>query len=151
MTTPARGLTLWIPRLVHAAAATHLLVGFVAARSHWSGILSEGLWNTVGNDDEGRMMALWFMACGIAFIGLGLLARRSATTTGTLPPELGWILLALGVPVSLLEPVSGGWSLVAIGALAVLRSRRDRAALSAPERRESPEGTRPAPGNPAPR
>ncbi|MEV3987327.1 DUF6463 family protein [Streptomyces sp. NPDC049837] len=124
----ARGLRLWIPRFVYAAAAAHMLVGVIAAHPHWSGIVSEGLWNTVRNDDEGRMMALWFMVSGMAFIGLGLLARRSVTTTGTLPAELGWILLALGIPVSLLEPVSGGWSLIAIGLLAVRTSRRDRAA-----------------------
>ncbi|MEV4870510.1 DUF6463 family protein [Streptomyces syringium] len=61
-------------------------------------------------------------------MGPGLLARRLVTTTGTLPAELGWILLALGIPVSLLEPVSGGWSLIVIGLAAVLVSRRDRPA-----------------------
>lgn len=124
----ARGLRLWIPRLLCAAAVAHLLVGVTAAHPHWSGIVSEGVWNTVRNDDEGRMMALWFMVSGIALVGFGLLARRSVITTGTLPPELGWILLALGTPVSLLEPVSGGWSLIAIGLLAMLVSRRDRRA-----------------------
>ncbi|MET9429889.1 DUF6463 family protein [Streptomyces sp. NPDC003036] len=151
MSTQARGLRLWIPRLVHAAAAAHLLVGAAAARSHWSGIVSEGLWNTVANDDEGRMMALWFMAAGLAFVGLGLLARRSVTTTGALPPELGWILLALGIPVSLLEPVSGGWSLIAIGLLAVVSSRRDRTASALSPSAGSRQESRPAPGNPAPR
>ncbi|MFI8943495.1 DUF6463 family protein [Streptomyces syringium] len=63
-----------------------------------------------------------------AVIGPGLLARRLVTTTGTLPAELGWILLALRIPVSLLEPVSGGWSLIVIGLAAVLVSRRDRPA-----------------------
>ncbi|CAL9588652.1 DUF6463 family protein [Streptomyces sp. enrichment culture] len=107
---------------------------------HWYGIVSEGLWHTVRNDDEGRMMALWFTVSGMAFIGLGLLARRSVTTTGALPSELRWILLALGTPVSLLEPVSGGWSLIAIGLLAVLTSRRDRRAKTGIAGRRSGAG-----------
>ncbi|MFI9345823.1 DUF6463 family protein [Streptomyces sp. NPDC052773] len=124
----AHGLRLWIPRLLGAAAVAHILVGVTAACPHWTGIVSEGVWNTVGNDDEGRMMALWFMVGGIALVGFALLARRSVVTTGTLPAELGWILLALGAPVSLMEPVSGGWSLIVIGLLAVRVSRRDRSA-----------------------
>ncbi|MEV8529382.1 DUF6463 family protein [Streptomyces sp. NPDC052000] len=120
----ARGLRLWVPRLMLAAAVLHMMVGVIAAYSHWSGMVSDGLWNTVRNDDA-RMMALWFMISGIAFFGLGLLARRSVIATGTMPAETGWILLTLGIPVAVLEPVSGGWSLIAIGVLAVVVSRRD--------------------------
>ncbi|MGG2461645.1 DUF6463 family protein [Streptomyces sp. RGM 3693] len=122
----ARGLRRWVPRLMLAAAVVHMTVGVVAAYSHWSGIVSDGLWNTVRNDDDARMTALWFMVSGIAFFGLGLLARRSVIVTGTVPAETGWILLTLGIPVAVLEPVSGGWSLIAIGVLAVVMSRRDR-------------------------
>ncbi|MYT27376.1 MULTISPECIES: DUF6463 family protein [unclassified Streptomyces] len=122
----ARGLRLWVPRLMLAAAVVHMMVGIIAAYSHWSGIISDGLWNTVRNDDDARMTALWFMISGVAFFGLGLLARRSVIATGTVPTETGWILLALGIPVAVLEPVSGGWSLIAIGVLAVVASRRDR-------------------------
>ncbi|MDX3224336.1 DUF6463 family protein [Streptomyces sp. ME19-01-6] len=122
----ARGLRLWVPRLMLAAATVHMVVGVVAAYSHWRGIVSGGLWNTVRNDDDARMMDLWFMISGIAFFGLGLLARRSVIATGTMPAETGWILLTLGIPVAVLEPVSGGWSLIAIGVPAVVMSRRDR-------------------------
>ncbi|MEK2474442.1 DUF6463 family protein [Streptomyces noursei] len=121
-----RGLRLWVPRLILAAAVVHMIVGLIAAYSHWSGIVSDGLWNTVRNNDDARMTALWFMISGIAFFGLGLLARRSVIATGTMPAETGWILLTLGIPVAVLEPVSGGWSLIAIGVLAVVMSRRDR-------------------------
>ncbi|MFI1205020.1 DUF6463 family protein [Streptomyces sp. NPDC020883] len=126
----ARGLRLWVPRLMLAAAVVHVTVGVIAAYSRWSGIVSGGLWNTVRNDDDARMTALWFMISGIAFFGLGLLARRSVIATGTMPVEAGWILLALGIPVAVLEPVSGGWSLIAIGVLAVVTSRRDRFTMS---------------------
>jgi hypothetical protein len=105
-----------------------MVVGVVAAYSQWSGIVSDGLWNTVHDDDAARMTALWFMISGIAFFGLGLLVRRSVIATGTMPAETGWILLALGIPVSVLEPASGGWSLIAIGVPAVVMSMRDRSA-----------------------
>ena len=129
MATPT-GLHRRLPRLILAAALTHMAVGAVASASHWRGILSEGLWNTVANHDDARMTALWFMLGGVALFGLGLLVRRSVITTGTLPAETGWILLAFGVPVSLLEPVSGGWALLALGALALWATRH-----SAPNRR----------------
>lgn len=119
------GLRLWVPRLILAAAAVHMTVGLTVSSSHWSGIVTDGLWNTVRVDDDARMTALWFMMSGVAFAGLGLLARRSVITTGAVPPDTGWILLALGIPMALLEPVSGGWSLIVIGVLAVLASRRD--------------------------
>ncbi|WP_031487479.1 DUF6463 family protein [Streptomyces bicolor] len=121
-----KGPRLWVPRLMLAAAVVHMVVGVIVAYSHWSGIVSDGLWNTVRNDDYARMTALWFMISGIAFFGLGLLVRRSMVATGAIPAETGWILLALGIPVAVLEPVSGGWSLIAIGVLAVATSRCDR-------------------------
>ncbi|MER7985439.1 DUF6463 family protein [Streptomyces noursei] len=126
----AGGLRRWVPRLMLAAAVVHMAVGVIAAYAHWSGIVSDGLWSTVRNDDDARMMALWFMISGMAFFGLGLLVRRSVIATGTMPAETGWILLTLGIPVAVLEPVSGGWSLIAIGLLAVVMSRRDRFATS---------------------
>ncbi|GAA1579976.1 hypothetical protein GCM10009678_73350 [Actinomadura kijaniata] len=123
------GLHRWLPRLILAAAAAHLAVGAVESAPHWRDMLSEGLWNTVANDDAPRMMALWFMFSGVALVGLGLLARRSVLATGALPVEIGWLLLLSGVPVALLEPVSGGWVLLTLGTLAVYATRR-----SAPDR-----------------
>ncbi|MFI6684893.1 DUF6463 family protein [Streptomyces sp. NPDC050485] len=120
-----RGLRLWVPRLMLAVPVVHMMVGVVVSYSHWSGIVSDGLWNAVHNDNDPRMTALWFMISGVALFGLGLLARRSVIATGAVPTETGWILLALGILVSVLEPVSGGWSLIVIGVLALVASRRD--------------------------
>ncbi|MBN6056544.1 hypothetical protein JYK22_31745, partial [Nonomuraea sp. RK-328] len=123
---PRAGLDRWVPRLTLAAAVVHMAVGAVASAPQWRGIVAGGLWNTVADDDHARMTALWFMMAGVALLGLGLLARRAVISTGALPAEAGWTLLALGVPISLLEPVSGGWSLIAIGALALAATRRGR-------------------------
>jgi hypothetical protein len=46
------------------------------------------------------MTTLWFTISGIAFLGLGLLARRSVITTGEVPAETGWLLLVMGIPIS---------------------------------------------------
>lgn len=108
-----------LPRLILATAVVHMSVGAVESASHWRGILSEGLWNTVANDDDARMTALWFMISGVAVLGIGLMARRSMITFGVLPTETGWILVALGAPTSVLEPVSGGWLLLVLGLLAL--------------------------------
>ncbi|WUH99983.1 DUF6463 family protein [Spirillospora sp. NBC_00431] len=127
-TSGTTGLHRWIPRLIFAAATVHILVGVVASGSHWRGIFSDGLWNTVANDDDTRMMTLWFMLAGIAFVGLGLLTRRTVILTSRIPAETGWILLTLGIPMALLEPISGGWAMIAIGVLALALSRRDKTA-----------------------
>ncbi|WP_369273844.1 DUF6463 family protein [Streptomyces sp. R11] len=135
------GLHRWVPRLIIAAATVHMMVGVGAAGSHWRGIVSDGLWNTVGNDDDARMMTLWFMISGMAFLGLGLLTRRTVIVTNTVPTETGWILLALGIPVSLMEPISGGWSLIAIGALALVASRHDGSATDSDQAATHADGT----------
>ncbi|TMR39738.1 DUF6463 family protein [Actinomadura geliboluensis] len=116
-------LSRWTPRLILAIAVLHVLVGLGSDRSHWRGIVSEGLWNTVAGDDA-RLTASWFLLCGVALFGLGLLVRRSVIATGTVPAEAGWLLLVLGTLVSVLEPASGGWALLVIGALSLTATRR---------------------------
>lgn len=116
----------WIPWLVLLAAAVHVCVGVVASFPEWQGILADGLWDTVANDDDARMTALWFMVSGIAFFGIGFLSRRMLSISGRTSTEIGWIMLATGIPVSVMEPISGGWLLIVIGVLAVAAARRER-------------------------
>ncbi|PUB25969.1 hypothetical protein C8K30_10656 [Promicromonospora sp. AC04] len=116
----------WIPRLIFAASALHLSLGVVTSFAHWTDVVSEGVWNTVA-DDDARRAALWFMLTGIALAGLGLLTRRHLIVTGRLPTEIGWILLVPGIPLALLNPASGGWLLIGIGVLALVMSRRNAA------------------------
>ncbi len=116
----------WIPQLIFTASALHLSLGVVTSFSHWTDIVSEGVWNTVA-DDDARSAALWFMLTGIALVGLGLLTRRHLIATGRLPTEIGWILLAAGIPLVFLNPTSGGWLLIGIGVLALVISRRSAA------------------------
>ncbi|WP_187438155.1 DUF6463 family protein [Actinomadura decatromicini] len=124
------GVDRWVPRLLLTIAAGHVAVGLVGDRARWGGIVSEGLWNTVAGDDDARRSTLWFMLGGIALGGLAVLIRRSVIDTGRMPPETGWILLSSAIPVCVLEPNSGAWTLLPLGALALWGSRRDHSAAS---------------------
>lgn len=119
------GLDVWVPRLVIIAAIVHMLIGVASAHEHWRGIILDGLWNTVASDDDGRMKALWFMFSGVALVVIGIQADRVVKLSGRLSAATGWMLVVLGLPVSILEPVSGGWSLIIIGVLALLAARQD--------------------------
>ncbi|MGP4023707.1 DUF6463 family protein [Actinomadura sp. 3N407] len=117
----------WVPRLILFVAVAHLTLGVVVDGSHWRGMVSDGVWNSA-TGDKARMSAEWFMVGGVALLGLGLLVRRAVLVTGRVPVEAGWILLAIGIPISVLEPVGGGPSLIGIGVLALIGSRHDAGA-----------------------
>lgn len=117
----------WIPRLIAGTAVLH--VGWAFAQPHdWSGLMADGF---VGaNADTGaasyalREASIWFMAAGVALFAFASLARTAVRETGRLPAALGWFLLAMGVPLSLVYfPVTGSWALVVIGVLSVYAAR----------------------------
>ncbi|MFG2088307.1 DUF6463 family protein [Spirillospora sp. NPDC048824] len=118
------GVGRWVPRLILIVAVLHLIFGVVVDGSLWRGMVSDGVWNSA-TGDKPRMSAEWFMVSGIAFFGLGLLTRKAVLVTGRIPVETGWILLALGIPITVLEPVGGAPALIGIGVLALIASRHD--------------------------
>ncbi|URM88850.1 DUF6463 family protein [Streptomyces sp. MRC013] len=135
MNGPAR----WTPRLIIATAVLHFVWAF-AQPNDWAGIAADGFFRT--SVDAGashhfaREASIWFMAGGVALLALGTLTRHVLRATGRLPAQVGWYLLALGVPLCVFSfPVSGGWALVAIGVLALVASRRTAAG---PPRRDPP-------------
>ncbi|MEV6279940.1 DUF6463 family protein [Nocardia sp. NPDC051832] len=113
--------TRWVPRLLLAAAALHWV--FMVTDGIWIELAKAGLWNTVTPDDHARMATLWFGLAGIAYLGLGLIARNAAATTGRIPAEISWTLVAVGAPMAVIMPASGGWLLLALGLYALLRQR----------------------------
>ncbi|GAA3387041.1 DUF6463 family protein [Streptomyces roseoviridis] len=112
----------WIPRLVMALAAAHFAV-FVLASTTFDDMAREGLWNTAPGEPR-RAYELWFLLAGFGLLALGTLSRRLVRDTGRLPAQLGWYLLAIGVPLLVLYPVSGAPGLVLVGVLALLTSRQ---------------------------
>ncbi|UYQ62289.1 hypothetical protein [Streptomyces peucetius] len=68
------------------------------------------------------------MPAGPGQLGDQVLQRgRIVRDTGRLPAQLGWYLLAIGVPLQILYPVSGAPGLIALGVLALIVTWRDSA------------------------
>ncbi|MCP9963281.1 DUF6463 family protein [Streptomyces somaliensis] len=109
-----------------------------AQPNDWAGIAADGFFrasaDTAAPHYFAREASIWFTACGVALLALGTLTRHVLRATGRLPAQVGWYLLALGVPLCVFAfPVSGGWALIGIGVLALVASRRGKTA-DAPRR-----------------
>ncbi|RKT55872.1 DUF6463 family protein [Saccharothrix australiensis] len=122
----------WVPRLLVFTAVMHFLWAF-AQPNAWSAIARDGFFRAVV--DEGaadfwsREATVWFMVGGVALLALGTLTRKAVRDNGRLPAQLGWYLLAMGVPLVVLYfPATGGWALVVIGVLALTAREGARAA-----------------------
>ncbi len=119
----ANGLLRWVPRLLLVAAGMHSILAVVGAFSVWGDITKAGVIGAVGSHDD-RALVLWFTVCGLALAALGTLARWILRTVGSLPPQLGFWLLAIGALIVALQPVSGGWLVLGIGGLALVAARQ---------------------------
>ncbi|WP_128429464.1 DUF6463 family protein [Streptomyces cyaneus] len=124
-----------IPRLVIGLTAVHFAVALIAS-STFGDMARDGFWNAVpGNPQRGYEM--WFFLAGFGLLALGTLSQRIVRDTGRLPAQLGWYLLAIGVPLQILCPVSGAPGLIVLGVLALIAARRD----SSGEGRRAPLST----------
>ncbi|EQD86273.1 hypothetical protein N599_10655 [Saccharopolyspora erythraea D] len=113
----------WIPRLLIGIAVVHVAVGLLLPNT-WDEIAREGFVNTVQFGDHQRGLNLWFMITGLSWLGWGLLAAWVVRETGRLPASLGWSLIGISVPMCLIEPITGGWLVLALGAVALRASRQ---------------------------
>ncbi|MGW0469266.1 DUF6463 family protein [Streptomyces sp. NPDC003027] len=115
-----------VPLLVIGLTAVHFAV-FLAASTTFGEVAGDGFWNAVTGDPQ-REFEMWFFLAGFGLLALGTLSRRVVRDTGRLPAQLGWYLLAIGVPLQILCPVSGAPGLIVLGVLALIAARRDSAA-----------------------
>jgi hypothetical protein len=60
---------------------------------------------------------------GIGFLAFGTFARWAIKATGHMPTQIGGYLLLAGVPMTIMQPVSGGALLTVIGILALLAAK----------------------------
>lgn len=104
-------------------AVVHLAYGTIAGADALADMVRDGVVNSVNGDDE-RAMVLWFLLTGVAWLGLAALARSAAEHTGHLPAAFGATLLATAVPLTIVDPASGGWLVGGIGVLALVSSQR---------------------------
>ncbi|MFF5205669.1 DUF6463 family protein [Streptosporangium sp. NPDC000396] len=121
-------LARWVPRLIIATAVLHF-VWALAQPNDWAGIVGDGFVRTAIDPNAPeyypREASIWFMAAGIVILAMGTLSLHVVRTTGRLPAQVGWYLLATGVPMcAIYFPVTGSWALVVIGVLALIAARR---------------------------
>lgn len=124
MTPQVNGTTRWVPRLILVTATLHFVWAF-AQPNAWAGIARDGFFRTVVDpaapDFWVREASVWFLAAGVALLAMGTLTRHAVLATGRLPKQVGWYLLAIGVPQTVIYfPVTGSWALIVIGVLALL-------------------------------
>lgn len=117
-------LARWVPRLIIATAVLHLVWAF-AQPNAWGEIARDGFFMALADMNAPgywpREGSVWFLACGPALLAIGTLARHAVRTTGRLPAQVGWYMLALGVPLCVLYfPVTGSWVLPVIGVLGLV-------------------------------
>ncbi|MEV6406616.1 DUF6463 family protein [Streptomyces bobili] len=115
----------WIPRLVIGLSAVHFVVALIASHT-FDDVARDGFWNAVPGKPR-REYEMWFFLAGFGILALGTLSQRIARDTGRLPAQLGGYLLAIGVPLQILYPVSGAPGLIVLGVLALIAARRDSA------------------------
>ncbi|MGW1997736.1 DUF6463 family protein [Embleya sp. NPDC001921] len=122
-------LVAWVPRLTVGLAVVHFAYALAVDDYVWPQMVRDGLLATADDHDSvdyhQRESTLWFSVAGILLLALGTLGRHCLRTTGRLPVQIGWYLMASGVLLSVVEfPVTGGWLVAGIGILALAASRR---------------------------
>ncbi|NUP24379.1 MAG: hypothetical protein HOZ81_51660 [Streptomyces sp.] len=118
-------MTRIIPRLVIGLTAVHFAVALIAS-STYGDVARDGFWNAVPGRPQ-REYEMWFFLAGFGLLALGTMSQRIVRETGRLPAQLGWYLLAIGLPLQILYPVSGAPGLIVLGVLALVTARRDSA------------------------
>ncbi|WP_406860648.1 DUF6463 family protein [Streptomyces sp. HUAS MG47] len=125
-------LARWVPRLIIGIALLHFVYGLVAQPHAWGAIARDGVLRSVvdtgARDHFLREFSVWWMISGVALLAMGTLARHAVRTTGRLPAQVGWYLVAVGIPLCVLYfPVTGGWPVLAVGVLGLVAARRPAA------------------------
>lgn len=121
-------MTRWIPRLIIFTALAHFAWAFAQPHA-WNRIAADGFLSTVVDvgapDYWPREGSVWFLACGVMLLALGTMTAAMVRATGRVPAQVGWYLLAAGVPMCVIYfPVTGSWALPVIGVLALVAAKR---------------------------
>ena len=107
--------------LLIATGIIHNSIGLVMGWSILQGMHEAGWWNTVepaGEIDFARSAMIWFLLVGFFWMLLGYLMHQWVRhTQRPLPASLGWGMLAAGVSVAIVLPVSGAWLFIPQGLL----------------------------------
>ena len=104
--------------LLVAIGVLHCAIGLVLS---WDIVIAwnkAGWWHSIeraGVMHMDRFAALWFQITGVSWMLLGWLTQQWLNRLGAVPPLLGGALVAMGLLVGGVLPVSGAWLFVALG------------------------------------
>jgi len=102
----------------------HVLIFIALLPQAGMDIIRAGVFNTIGTNVERGL--LWYGGCfaGVLMILVGLLMTSWTRTTGRpVPRYFAVALVVAGVVLVVLDPVSGGWLILILGTLALVRPR----------------------------
>ncbi|HEX5737464.1 MAG TPA: DUF6463 family protein [Hydrogenophaga sp.] len=101
-----------------AIGILHCGIGIVLSWDILTAWNEAGWWHSIEGAETLRMdrfAALWFQVAGLSWIALGWLMQQWLQRFGSLPPLLGWALLAIGALVAYVLPISGAWLFLPLG------------------------------------
>ena len=104
--------------LLVAIGIIHCGIGLILGWDILAAWHHAGWWHSIEGADTlhmDRFAVLWFQVAGLGWIALGWLMQQWLLRFGSLPPALGWALLATGVLVAYVLPISGAWLFVPLG------------------------------------
>lgn len=104
--------------MLMAIGFIHCSIGFMLSLDILAAWNAVGWWHSIGSADTlhmDRFAVLWFQVAGLGWIAMGWLMQQWLQRFGTLPQPLGWVLLATGVLVAYVLPISGAWLFIPLG------------------------------------
>lgn len=114
---------------VKVLGIAHAIVGVTKFRPQLRGMLSDGLFNSVGKDPE-RATALWFLMVAPPLWLNGYLLRRAESDADLEAHRVaGAILIATGLIGGAVLPKSPFAALVGVGGACVSRSHQSKPAM----------------------
>lgn len=107
-----------------AIGVIHCVIGLILSWDIVAVWSEAGWWHSIESTDTmhmDRFAVLWFQVAGMGWIALGWLMQQWLQRFGSLPPALGWVLLATGLLVAYVLPISGAWLFIPLGVRVAMR------------------------------
>jgi hypothetical protein len=126
-----RNLWRHVGAILAATGVLHLVVFAALGRGPAADIARAGVVNSIGGLHDRGLFWYGGMMAGVALVLVGLLLTSWVRATGRpVPRYVGWTLVVLGVCTAVLDPLSGGVLVVAVGLIALSGPREESGAKS---------------------
>jgi len=111
--------------LLITTGVLHLCIVLVLYKEIYMQIISDGLFNTIGNNPT-RAAAIWNLTVGIILILWGItLQQYQNKTKKPAPVSIGYGLLAFSVILCIIMPQSGAWLFLPQAIIILFAKRKD--------------------------